>query len=265
MPFPYPELNQFDHRSFPPPASPWSARQLWDNLLFLNYPIRPEDLAPLLPEGLEVDTYNGEGWVSIVPFQLKLALRGTPRALWPIQFDELNVRTYVSLNGVPGVYFFSLDANDPLSVWSARWLYQLPYFEATCTINEAPEGSYVISSKRTHPSMFTSERAPGSVFAASYKPIAGPFTPERDSLENWLTARWCFYTPSGKSGQQTPKFIRGNVHHEPWPLQAAEVSVDVNTLLTGWQLPVLEREPTAYFSKRVHVVNWLPENVTTRL
>ena len=54
-------------------------------------------------------------------------------------FPELNVRTYVTLGGKPGVWFLSLDAANRLAVWAGsveHWL-----TERYCLYAKAPDGS----------------------------------------------------------------------------------------------------------------------------
>ena len=106
-------------------------RQVWDNLLLLHWPIPAERLRPLIPPRLEIDTWEGSAWVAVTP----LVVRGLrppflPALPWASRTLEINLRTYVHLNGVPGVWFFSLDASNPLAVWGARLAYSLPYLRA---------------------------------------------------------------------------------------------------------------------------------------
>ena len=250
MPYPYPVLTPLAHRSFPPPRSPWVAKQLWEDLLFLNYPIAPEALATTLPTGLLPDVFEGQAWVSIVPFNLRMAPRGCPKGYWPLAFAELNVRTYVVAKGVPGVFFYSLDASDPVAVAGARWLYQLPYFNAQCALHHNEGSRVTFTSRRRH------KGAPASQFIAHYTPTDTGLAPHEAALAQWLTSRWCFFTANrwAKLGG----LIQGHIHHEPWPLQPAHVDLETNTLLADWQLPVKDTSVTAYYASRVHVVNWLP-------
>jgi len=90
--------------------------QYWDKLLFLHWPLPSESLRPLIPEPLAIDTFDGAAWVGITPFTIWGV---SPAFLPPIpvlsESHELNVRTYVHLDGVPGIWFFSLDASNAVA------------------------------------------------------------------------------------------------------------------------------------------------------
>src|SRR5437899_137300 len=114
-------LNTTDHRPYPLPKGPWVMTQTWHELLFSHWPIAPEALRPLIPAVLPLDTFEGQCWVGIIPFRMSnVRPRGAPAMPALSQFHELNVRTYVTVGGIPGVYFFSLDAGNPLAVVTAR-------------------------------------------------------------------------------------------------------------------------------------------------
>ncbi|MDH4379225.1 MAG: DUF2071 domain-containing protein [Vampirovibrionales bacterium] len=237
-------LSQTAHRSVKLPKGPWFSRQRWENLLFYNVPVDPAALALCLPKGMQPDTFKGQAWISIVPFQLCMTLRGLPKNIWPIRFNELNVRVYVTVNGIPGVYFYSLDADDAFSVAMARGIFRLNYFNASMQVNLA-SNNILFTSKRTHSGVAHSE------FRAIYNPSGPVFTPTAGTLEDWLTSRWCFFCPASNGS-----FIWGDIHHEPWPLQAADVNILHNTLLMDHGLPPAIGQATMYFSKQVNVLAW---------
>src|SRR5260370_33667026 len=104
--------------------------QRWVHLLFLHWKFDPEMVQQTLPRGLTVDTYGGMAWIGIVPFCMR-RVRPAVVTFRSSNFLELNLRTYVrDQNGRPGVWFYSLDANHPLAVWTARFLFGLPYQHA---------------------------------------------------------------------------------------------------------------------------------------
>jgi uncharacterized protein YqjF (DUF2071 family) len=189
----------------------------------------------LLPEDLELETRDGSAWLGITPFRITgLRLRG----LLPIPrlsaFLELNVRTYVTHGGKPGIWFFSLDAESAFFVEAARRLYRLPYHHARM--------SRRLSGDRVE---YESERD-GARFDGSYRPVGPVAPPERGSLEYFLTERYCLYT------EHEGQLHRAEIHHPPWPLHTAEVEVRANTVA-----PVeLEGEPLAHYSERQDVVVW---------
>jgi uncharacterized protein YqjF (DUF2071 family) len=106
------------------PEEPWTLAQTWDDLLFLHYRVPAEQVARLVPQGLEVDQHDGSAWVSVTPFVITgFRLRGTFPIPFLSTFAELNARTYVTADGKPGVFFFSLDAGSGPAVAAARRLY----------------------------------------------------------------------------------------------------------------------------------------------
>ncbi len=105
------------HRPYPLPTGPWIMTQSWHELLFAHWPFAPETLRPLVPPALSLDIFEGQAWVGVVPFRMtNVHPRLTPSVPGLSQFVEMNVRTYVTVNGVPGVYFFSLDASNRIAV-----------------------------------------------------------------------------------------------------------------------------------------------------
>src|SRR5690349_6710130 len=127
----HPSLRKLDHRPWPVPSRPWIMAQNWHELLFAHWRVPVEAVRPLVPQGLEIDLFAGDAWLSVVPFRMSgVRLRGTPALPWLSSFPELNVRTYVCAEGRPGVWFFSLDAASRLAVGVARAWFHLPYFNA---------------------------------------------------------------------------------------------------------------------------------------
>jgi len=243
--FPHQILNDVSHRPWPVPSGQWFMTQSWHDLLFAHWPVDARLLQEKLPSGLLLDTFNGEAWVGVVPFRMtNVAPRGVPPVPFVSAFLELNVRTYVTLHGKPGVYFFSLDANSTLAVAAARALFHLPYFAASMNVDEQ-RGQFVYTSSRQ-------TRAEGvAEFAATYGPVGYAVTPEPGSLEHFLTERYCLYTVDSSFHAK-----RLEIHHRPWPLQAAEATIAVNTMteVAGIRLPPVA--PLLHFAKRQDAVAW---------
>src|SRR5678816_2776460 len=176
--------------------------QSWHDLLFAHWPVDARMLQEKLPSGLPLDTFQGQAWIGVVPFRMtNVAPRGVPSVPFVSSFLELNVRTYVTLGGKPGVYFFSLDANSTLAVAAARALFQLPYFVAAININEQ-RGQFAYTSARQTRTDGVAE------FAATYGPVGYAVTPEPGSLEYFLTERYCLYTVDSAS-----RIRRLEIHH----------------------------------------------------
>ena len=118
------------------PAGTPLMHQQWGDLLFMHWPVPVAVLQPYLPPRLQLDTYDGMAWLAVVPFRMwDVHTRFTPPLPGARDFLELNVRTYVHLDGVPGVWFLSLDASNALAVWAARTFFHLPYLRANHAAN----------------------------------------------------------------------------------------------------------------------------------
>jgi uncharacterized protein YqjF (DUF2071 family) len=222
--------------------------QTWSSLLFAHWPVSPAVLRPLLPAALAVDTFAGDAWIGVVPFDLtRMAPRGAPGWLG-LAFPELNVRTYVTVEQKPGIWFFSLDAASLLAVVGARATYHLPYYRAAMTIAERA-GWIVYSSQRRHP------RAAPVRFEGRYRPTGPVFESAPESLERWLTARYCLY-----AADRTGRLYRGEIDHPPWPLQPAEAEIAVNSMAAGLGIELIG-SPLLHFSRRLDMVAWWPERV----
>jgi uncharacterized protein YqjF (DUF2071 family) len=237
------------HRPWPPPHRPWIVSQSWRDLLFAHWPVSPSALRQLLPPRLELDTFAGDAWIGVVPFRIShIAPRGVPRAL-ALAFPELNVRTYVTAEGKPGVWFFSLDAASLPAVIAARVAFHLPYFWAHMALgSDADWASY--TSRRRHPG------APAATFVGRYRPAGPVFQSVPGSLEDWLTARYCLYA-ANRSGT----LFCTEIHHAPWPLQVAEAEIATNTMTPRM---ALTGPPLLHFARSLDVVTWLPHRVGSR-
>src|SRR3977135_4252914 len=124
-------LSETAHRPWPLPAGPWVMAQIWHDLLFAHWPVDAALLRPWVRRSCTATTSGGQAWLAVVPFRMTgVRRRGTPPLPWLSAFPELNVRTYVTYGGKPGVWFFSLDAGNSLAVSIARAWFHLPYFLA---------------------------------------------------------------------------------------------------------------------------------------
>jgi uncharacterized protein len=211
--------------------------QTWDDLLFVHYRVPVEALRTLVPEGLDVQEHSGSGWLAVTPFVIT-GLRA--RGLLPLPFAsslrELNVRTYVTRDDKPGIWFFSLDASSRVAVEAARYLYRLPYFEAEISVR-----------RRGADFLYDCSRDDGKAFSASYRPDGDVFNAEPGTLEHFLTERYCLYA------EHEGRLHRAEIHHRPWPLQPAAARVDLNTMPP---LKVPDDDPQVHYSARQDVVIW---------
>lgn len=236
-------LKTRGHRPFPLPNLPWVMQQSWKDLLFLHYKVPYTVLRKLVPQELEIDTYNGDAWISISPFKMRdVRFRLLPPVPTAYNFLELNVRTYVKLNGRGGIYFFSLDTSSTLSALGARTAF-LPYFRAEISVKNKSE--FHFKSRRIGFSKTPAE------LEVLYKPLSEPFISEKDSLEDWLVERYCLFQEMIKG-----KFLEIDIHHLPWTLQHAEAKVFKNTLTEPFGFTVPDQRPLIHFSKFLKVLVW---------
>jgi uncharacterized protein YqjF (DUF2071 family) len=217
--------------------------QSWGKLLFMHWKVQVESLRPLIPEQLSVDTFDGSAWVAVTPFTVWNARPVyTPPLPWVSHFHEINVRTYVHYDGVPGVWFFSLDANSAVAVTGARTLFGLPYHTANITL-EDNDGTIHYSSRR-------SDGASRAEFDATWTIGPDRAKAEPGTLEFFLVERYCLYTVTDD------KFYRCRIHHEPWPLQQVSLASHRSTMLEANGLPTPEGAPLLHHGGPVHVEVW---------
>jgi uncharacterized protein len=238
------------HRPWPPPSKPWMLAMQWHDLAFLHWPLDPGRVRPLVPPALELEVFDGQAWVGITPFGMRsVRPRWLPSFPWISAFPELNVRTYVTAGGKPGVWFFSLDAGNPVAVRAARWAFALPYYDARMSL-QAMNGQIEYASTRTH------RGAPPATFRGRYRPSGPPGRSRRGSLEHWLTERYCLYAADRKG-----KIYRGEIDHAPWPVQPGEAELYSNTMAPAARIELPPMAPHVLFARRLDVVAWIPEPV----
>jgi uncharacterized protein YqjF (DUF2071 family) len=232
-------MQRIDHRPWPMPARPWLWRQRWDRVLLMHWRVPAKRLRPWLPKGLSLDEHDGSAWISLVPF----LMRGVrPRGLLPFgpvsDFVELNLRTYVTANDRPGVYFLRIDAGSFVSAWLGRLLSPLPYRFANMSF--APHGSGI------------SFRSPnltvhfGEVHAAA----------ESTVCDHWLIERYCMYAaPAGR-------LMRAEVHHAPWPILKGRVRIQENAALASYGVKRPLHPDLLHLSPGVEIAAWSAELVS---
>ena len=234
------------HRPWPVPDRPWTMRMRWCDLLFAHWTVDAAVLRKLIPKGLELDLFDGQGYVGAVPFSMEgVTPRRVPALPGLHTFPELNLRTYVKAGGKPGVWFFSLDAGQKVAVRVARRFFHLPYFDAKFEIGNVG-GGVEYSAVRTH------RGAPNATFVANYRPVGALYRSAAGTLESWLTERYCLYSADGAG-----RLYRGEIDHEPWPLQHAAAEVQMNTLGDWLGIEMQGQPQTLHFAKSLHVHAWL--------
>jgi len=222
--------------------------QSWDKLLFMHWQIPINSLRHLIPEPLTIDTFDGKAWVALTPFTVSDARpMFTPPMPWLSHFHEINVRTYVHLDGVPGVWFFSLDANSMVAVMAARAFFHLPYYKASISLEQRGETIKYASTRdgAEPPAEFSATWAIGAEL-----PKAKP-----GSLEFFLVERYCLYTSN------EGKLYRCRIFHQPWPLQRASLSTYESGMIEASALPSPEGEPLLHCGGPVSVEVWPLEEI----
>lgn len=218
--------------------------QTWGKLLFMHWRIQEKLLRPLIPKTLEIDAFDGSAWIGIIPFTM-WGIRAS--FLPPIPgtnvFHELNVRTYVHFNGVPGVWFFSLDAANKLAIWGARKFYYLPYFNAEMSLLQTGN-TIQYASERNDP------RGAPATLQTSWA-IGAPLPPASpESLDFFVTGRYCLYS------ENEGELYRCRIHHEPWPLQSATLHSLNSTMIEAQGLPTPQGDPLLHYCEELSVEIW---------
>lgn len=193
-------------------ATPLTGRpvlsQLWRDLIFVHWRVDPAEIAPLMPEGIVPDVFDGATFVGLIPFEMRdSSVLGGPAVPYFGSFTEVNVRLYgVDSSGRRGVVFLSLEASRLAAVLTARTLFSLPYLWARAASAQA-QGALSYRSQR-----FATGRPSTRISARpSTTAVTG------DPLAEFLTARWLLFVSRGGHTVSMPN------EHEPWPLYEAEL------------------------------------------
>ena len=216
--------------------------QSWVDLLFVHWPVPEVTLRAVVPDAIPIDTYDGSAWLGITPFEIVGAHpRAVPPVPWLSRFPELNVRTYTTIGGRPGIWFFSLDATRVAAVVAARLSYRLPYRHARMAITRS--GSRIEYRSRAV--------GAAAVLHVEYE-RAGPVShPTDGTLEHFLTERYCLYTLDRRD-----RVRRADIHHPPWPLRPARAEWLDNTMTEPLGIRLPDRDPLLHYVDRQDVLIW---------
>jgi uncharacterized protein YqjF (DUF2071 family) len=219
-------------------------RQWWGKLLFMHWPVPVSALRPLVPPQLSIDTFDGQAWVGLVPFTMwGVRASFAPPVPGLNAFHELNVRTYVHHRGVPGVWFNSLDINSSVAKWGGRTFYYLPYYDAEISLGQ--QGNRI-----DYACQRTQRDAPPASFQTNWTIGESLPTAEPDSLEFFLTERYCLYTVDDE------QLYRCRIHHEPWSLRAAEVGNFDSSMLEALGINTPPLAPVLHYAEALKVDIW---------
>ena len=222
----------------------WIMTQSWQRQLFAHWPVPESVLRPLVPAALDLDLYNGTAYVGITPFDLRnLRFRFLPELPFGSNFTEVNLRTYVRVNSVPGVFFFSLDAASHTAVVGARLSFQLPYYDASMRI--AQQGEWIEYGSR--------RRGNHAELEVRYRPTGPAYHAAPGTLDHFLTERYSLFVVF-RGGT----VMRGDIRHMPWNLQPAEAEFDVNTIPAAHGITLPNAPPILHYSARQDSELWAP-------
>jgi uncharacterized protein len=214
--------------------------QRWRDLLFVHWPVPIETLRPLVPPQLEIDSFAGQAYVSLIPFVIVDSRPASAPQALASRFLEVNLRYQGS---EPGIYFFSLEASSLLAVAAARLLFGLPYFPAAMSMRRAGSRiEYTARRRGARDVRLDTAWSIGDEIGAAADGTRDHFLIERYSL--YVTRRARLY--------------RGRVRHLPYPLRRATLERLVQTIADAAGIPAPTDPPFCHCSPGVDVeIFWL--------
>lgn len=237
------------HQGSDLPKLPWVMKQTWQDLLFAHYPVKLEVLQQVVPSVFQLEQYNGTAWIGVVPFRVQNhRVRFLPPMPGINRFLQLNVRTYVTINGKRGVYFLSIDMNHLIARQLAKSLFYMPTQTATINMSHNECGIYFNSKtvEKGHPE-----------FECQYTPIGQPFYARKETFEAWLVERYSMYSLNRRG-----EVVRCDILHDYWPLQYVDVEINNNSIFQNRGIQVASKDPILHYAKRMEAYLWPVARVT---
>lgn len=227
-------LSDTSQRTYPIPPSEWKYYQQWHNTVFLHWAAPAEKIREMLPPGLEADTFNGYAWISLVAFEVKkMTVHSLPPIPYISNFREINVRTYVTHNGIEGIYMFSIETDKLIEVLLTRTFIGLPYKKSE--INKTPNRFQSVNKQNNYR------------LNLSYKPIG--WAAKKTELDYWLTERHALYNYHNNT------LYRHDIHHKEWKLSEVAIFIfDLNYQLNTMSLPA--NPDKTHFCEKIEVLLW---------
>jgi uncharacterized protein YqjF (DUF2071 family) len=228
-------LGQVSNRNYPLPEGKWQSYQEWHDVVMLHWRVPHKDIMALLPPGLTLDTFEGEAWVSWLGFTVKkVRYRNLPPLPAISRFEEVNLRTYVTRDGRPGIYLLSVEADKWLNVWLNRMITGIPYVRSGI---KRKSGQLRLNNCIHHFKAYVTYA------------ITEPIT-EKDGLDYWLTERHCLY------GYENGGLFRYDIHHKEWKLNKVMASASSLRYRLGSLLLGKTFAGRKHFAKKAKVVLW---------
>ena len=212
-------------------------------MFWAHWPVSTVELRQRVPDELEIEEHDGSAWLGIVFFRVRaLRARGAPPVPGISSFLQLNVRTYVrGPDGLPGVWFFSIDASSRLAALGVRRIYHVPAFHARMTLEPAGDWQDAECARIGEP---------GRVFAARYRVNGETFHAEPGSLEWFLTERYRLFAVDASA----------EMHHDRWLLSPVETEVELSSIVPF----TLGGQPQcSHFAFRQDALIWPPEPIAS--
>jgi uncharacterized protein YqjF (DUF2071 family) len=223
----------------------------WQSVLFLHWALPKEAVQRHLPKRLTADTFDGLGWISAMLFTVtKARVRPLPPVPGLSRFHQAVLHTHVHLDGMdPGVWFYSLDAGNPVALALGRLL-QLPWFPAR--VKRALKGD----EQRFESSRLDVRKAKRASINAAWRSTGALIEAPHGSREHFLTQRFFRYSPA-----MAGRLWKRQLHHAPWPLFPAELRTLEQTIDEAQGLPFLSKRPLVHWSPGVDVELFSPRLV----
>lgn len=243
-----------DHRPYPAPRTSWVMAMTWSRLLFMHWPVPVESLRPHVPAMLDIDTFDGHAWLGVVPFTMTgVRARLTPPVPGPGAFHELNVRTYVTYQDKPGVWFFSLDAASRTAVEAARLGFKLAYFKACMSLNEH-DGRIEYASERID------RRGKPASLRCTYRATGAAQRSQPGSIESFLTDRYRLFA-CDLPPREPKRLWVGEIDHDPWLLSPASCELEHNSMAAPIGIDTPDDTALLHMAERVSVRAWWPRRL----
>jgi len=233
-------LRRVGHRPFPLPESRWTLGQTWEHTFWAHWPVAASEVRKHVPDELAIEEHDGSAWLGIVFFRVRsLRARGALPVPGISSFLQLNARTYVrGPDGLPGVWFFSIDASSRLAALGVRRIYHVPAFHARMTLEPVADWCDAECVRVGEP---------GRVFSARYRPTGDTFHAQPGSLEWFLTERYRLFAVDA----------RAEMHHDRWLLSPAEAEIELATIAPF----ALSSTPRCHCAFRQDALIWPPEAI----
>jgi len=197
-------LKDTKNRKYPLPEKNWKYYQEWYHTLFFHWEVPVHLLEKYVPKGIEIDTYKNMAWVSLVSFKVKnMRFRGLPPFPYISDFEEINIRTYVIKNGIPGIYLFSIETNKLAEVILTNLFIGLPYQKSEIKRH----GNCLFSKNKKLNHLLDVQTGKSTLIK------------KKNDLDLWLTERHSLYEVCNN------KICRFDIHHKEWELRDLDLTI----------------------------------------